>query len=160
MTPLIVLIGTFLAGLAGNKLFAGGRLSSSLLGRIALAAMLVVTGVAHFTSTDLMVAMMPDFVPLKREMVYFTGVCEIAGAAGLLWNKTSRLAAIMLVIFFVAVLPANIAGSFKRVELGGMEYGPVYLWFRVPFQIFLIWWTWYFGIRKDKPAAATVIKEE
>ena len=158
MAPLIVLIGTFLAGLAGNKLFGGGRFSTSLLGRIALAAMLVVTGIAHFTSTDAMVAMMPDVVPLKREMVYFTGVCEIAGAVGLIWKKTSRLAAIMLVIFFVAVLPANIAGSFKRVELGGMEYGPVYLWFRVPMQIFLIWWAWYFGIRKAKPAVATIIE--
>jgi uncharacterized membrane protein YphA (DoxX/SURF4 family) len=99
MAPLIILLATFLAAWLGNKFLAGGRFSASLLGRIALAAMLVVTGIAHFTSTDAMVAMMPDFVPLKREMVYFTGVCELAGAAGLLWKKTSRLAAIMLVIF-------------------------------------------------------------
>jgi uncharacterized membrane protein len=148
MAPLIVLILTFLVIFAGNKLIGRGRLSTSLIGRIALSAMLVVTGIAHFTNTDILVAMMPEAVPLKREMVYFTGVCELAAAVGLLWNKTSRLAAIMLVIFFVMILPANIAGSFKRVELGGMEYGPVYLWFRVPFQIFLIWWTWYFGIRR------------
>ncbi len=148
MAPLIALIATFLLVYAGNRLFGGG-LSLSLIGRIALAAMLLVTAVAHFTHTDLLVAMMPDAIPFKPEMVYFTGVCEFAGAIGLLWNRTSRLAAVMLVIFFIMILPANIAGSFKRVELGGMEYGPVYLWFRVPFQLFLIWWTWYFGIRKS-----------
>ena len=150
MAPLIVLIVTFLVVYGGNTLIGNRRLSLSLVGRIALAAMLVVTGIAHFTNTDLMVAMMPDIIPAKREMVYFTGVCELAGAIGLLWNRTSRLAAIMLVLFFVMVLPANIAGSFKRVELGGMENGPAYLWFRVPLQIFLIWWTWYFAIRRAK----------
>ncbi len=148
MAPLIVLIVTFLVIYTGNKLIVSSRMSTSLIGRIALASMLIVTGVAHFTDTDILVEMMPDAIPLKREMIYFTGICELAGAIGLLWIRTSRLAAIMLVIFFVMILPANIAGSFKHVELGGMEYGPIYLWFRVPFQLFLIWWTWYFGIRR------------
>lgn len=152
MAPLVVLFLTFLVIFAGNKVIAGGRVSTAFIGRTALAAMLVVTAVAHFTNTDLMITMMPEAIPFKREMVYFTGVCELAGAIGLLWDRTSRLAAGMLVIFFVMVLPANIAGSFKRVELGGMEYGPVYLWFRVPMQIFLIWWTWYFGIKKRPDA--------
>ena len=112
--------------------------------------MLLVTGIAHFTSTDVMVEMMPDAVPLKREMVYFTGVCELAAAVGLLWDKTSRLASIMLIVFFIAVLPANIAGSLKQVNLGGMEYGAIYLLFRIPFQIFLIWWVYYFGLRQKQ----------
>jgi uncharacterized membrane protein len=68
---------------------------------------------------------------------------------GLLWKKTSRLAAILLIVFFALVLPANIAGSFKQVNLGGMEYGPLYLLFRIPLQIFFIWWVYYFGIRKN-----------
>lgn len=152
MAPLVVLIVTFLLVYGGNKLLAGGRLGTTLIGRIALAAMLAVTGAAHFTNTDQMVAIMPEVVPFKLELVYFTGICELAAAIGLLLDRTARLAAIMLVIFFVMVLPANIAGSFKQVELGGMEYGPVYLFFRVPLQIFLIWWTWYFGIRAEKNA--------
>lgn len=150
MAPLVVLLLTFLLIYGANRLFAGGRLDLMRIGRIALAAMLIVTGVAHFTNTELMIAMMPDAIPFKLELIYFTGICELAAAVGLLWDRTSRLAAMMLVIFFVMVLPANIAGSFKRVELGGMEYGPAYLLFRVPLQIFLIWWTWYFGIRKVK----------
>ena len=149
MAPLIVLLITFAIVWALDRFVLKGRLGLSLTGRIAMASMLLLTGIAHFTSTDLMVEMMPDAVPMKREMVYFTGVCELAGAVGLIWNLTSRLAAVMLIIFFIAVLPANIAGSLKQVNLGGMEYGPAYLLFRVPLQIFLIWWAYYFGVKKS-----------
>ncbi len=147
MAPLLVLIGTFLVVFAVNKFLLGTRLSTSLVGRVSLSAMLMLTGIAHFTSTDLMVEMMPEAIPFKREMVYFTGLCELAAAVGLLWPPTSRLAAILLIVFFIAILPANIAGSLKQVNLGGMEYGAVYLWFRIPLQIFLIAWTYYFGLR-------------
>jgi uncharacterized membrane protein len=159
MAPLIVLLTTFAALYALNKFLFNRRLSTSLIGRISMSAMLLLTGIAHFTSTDLMVEMMPDIVPLKREMVYFTGVCELAAAVGLLWNKTARLASInktarlasiLLIIFFIAVLPANIAGSIKQVNMGGMEYGVLYLLFRVPLQIFLIWWVYYFGLKLNR----------
>ena len=150
MAPLIVLLTTFGVLYAVNKFLLKGRASVSLLGRISMSAMLLLTGIAHFTSTDLMVEMMPDIVPLKREMVYFTGICELAAAVGLLWNKTARLASILLIIFFIAVLPANIAGSIKQVNMGGMEYGLLYLLFRVPLQIFLIWWVYYFGLKLNR----------
>ena len=52
----------------------------------------------------------------------------------------------------MAILPANIIGSFKKVELGGMENGPGYLYFRVPLQLLFVGWTYYFGIYLlDKP---------
>lgn len=148
MTPLIVLISVSAILFAVNRFLLGGRLSLSLIGRISMAAMLLVTGLAHFTSTDVMVEMMPDAIPLKRELVYFTGVCELAGAVGLIWNKTARLASALLIVFFIAVLPANVAGSLKQVNLGGMEYREAYLLFRVPLQIFFIWWVYYFGIKR------------
>jgi uncharacterized membrane protein len=147
MAPLIFLLGTFAVLFLVNKFVLSGRLTLSLIGRASMAVMLLVTGISHFTSTDEMVAMMPDFMPAKRELVYFTGVVELAAVIGLLWSKTSRLASILLIVFFVLVLPANIAGSLKSVQFGGMEYGPLYLLFRIPLQIFFIWWVWFFGIR-------------
>jgi uncharacterized membrane protein len=156
MAPLIVLITTFFVLFAGNRFLLGSRFSTSLIGRVAMAVMLLVTGVAHFTSTDAMMEMMPDIMPIKRELVYFTGVCELAGAIGLVWPPTSRLASILLIVFFVAVLPANIAGSLKQVNLGGMEYGSAYLLFRVPLQILFIWWVWYFGVRKSSGGRAAL----
>ena len=156
MAPLIVLITTFIVLFAINRFALRDRFSTALVGRAAMAAMLLLTGIAHFTSTDVMVEMMPDAIPLKREMVYFTGVCELAAAAGLIWSKTSRLAAILLIIFFIAVLPANVAGSLKQVNLGGMEYGAIYLLLRIPLQVFFIWWVYYFGVRQTAKSVAHV----
>src|SRR5687768_16083417 len=118
MAPLIFLLGTFAVLYLVNRFLLGGRLSLSFVGRAAMSVMLIVTGISHFTNTAEMVAMMPDFMPAKREMVYFTGVCELLAVVGLLWNKTARLASILLIVFFVLVLPANIAGSLKAVNFG------------------------------------------
>ena len=147
MAPLILLLAIFGSLHFLDRFVLGGRVGLPLAGRIAMAAMLVATGLSHFTSTDEMVAMMPDFVPARRELVYFTGVCELASVVGLIWNKTARLASILLIVFFVWVLPANIAGSLKSVDFGGMQYGPWYLLLRMPMQVFFVWWVWWFGLR-------------
>ncbi len=146
MTPLIILLTSFGVFFAINKFLLGEKFSLSLVGRAALAIMLIATGIAHFTNTDLMIQMMPDFMPAKRELVYFTGVCELLAVVGLLWNKTAKLTAVMLIIFFIAIMPANIIGSLKEVQLGGMENGVMYLFFRIPLQVLFIVWTYYFGI--------------
>lgn len=149
MAPLIVLLASFGILYLVDRFALRGRLGLSFVGRAAMAVMLLVTGIAHFTSTDAMVAMMPDFLPLKRELIWFTGICELAAVVGLLWDRTAWLASILLILFFVLVLPANVAGSLKSVEFGGMEYGPLYLLFRIPLQILFIWWVWYFGLRQN-----------
>ncbi len=149
MAPLIILLSVFGALLLLDRTLFGGRIGLSLAGRAAMSAMLLATGISHFTNPEPMVAMMPSSMPAKLEMVYFTGVCELLAVIGLLWNKTAKLTAIMLIIFFIAVLPANVVGSLKAVEFGGMQYGPWYLLFRIPLQLFFIWWVWYFGIRRN-----------
>ena len=146
MTPLIILIVSFGILFFVNKFVLRGKFSVSNIGRISLALMMLATGIAHFTSTEAMVQMMPDVVPAKREMVFFTGVCELLAVPGLIWNRTARLTSIMLIVFFVAILPANIAGSLKQVNFGGMESGAIYLVFRIPLQVFFISWAYTFGI--------------
>lgn len=150
MVPLIILLVTFAVLFAVDRFVLKGKLGVSLAGRAAMSLMLLVTGIAHFTSTEAMVAMMPDVMPYKRELVWFTGVCELAAVAGLLWKKTSSLTSVMLIIFFVAILPANIAGSLNAEGLGGSAYGPWYLLFRIPLQAFFIAWVSWFGIRSNK----------
>ena len=150
MAPLIFLLVAFGLLFGINRFLLNGKLSLSFIGRTALAVMLIVTGVAHFTSTDLMVEMMPEFLPLKKEIVYLTGILELLAVVGLLMNSLSKITAILLIIFFIAILPANIIGSMKQVNLGGMENGVWYLLFRVPLQILFIFWAYYFGIKINK----------
>jgi uncharacterized membrane protein len=49
-------------------------------------------------------------------LVMITGVCEMLGGLGLLWRPTAGVTGILLVIFLVAVFPANAfaAGDPKR----------------------------------------------
>ena len=147
MSTLIILIVSFTFLWVVNAYVINGYLSHGQVGRISLSLMLLFTGTAHFYKTFEMVQMMPEFLPYKTALVYITGVLEILGAVGLLIERTAKLASIALILFFLAVLPANIIGSMKQVQLGGMENGPAYLYFRIPFQFLLIWWTYYFGIR-------------
>ena len=147
MAPLILLIIALVVFYLVNRIFLNKRYSLSFQGRSAMAFMLVFTGIAHFTKVESMVAMLPEFIPYKQSVVYLTGIIELLAVVGLLIDKYSRLASILLIIFFVSVLPANIIGSMKQVELGGMEYGPEYLFFRIPLQLFFIGWTYYFGLK-------------
>jgi uncharacterized membrane protein len=147
MAPLVVLIGSYFLFWLSNRYIVKGEFSMCFIGRVSLALMLVMTGSAHFFKTEVMVQSMPDFFPYKEGLVYFTGVVELLAAAGLVIDRTAKVTSIMLIIFLVCILPANIIGSLKRVELGGMENGPIYLFFRLPLQLFFIWWTYFFGIR-------------
>jgi uncharacterized membrane protein len=147
MTPLLLLLSGFGILFLVNRFLLKGKLSLSFRGRCAMAFMLLFTGTAHFTNTAEMVQMLPGFIPLKQETIYLTGIIELAAAAGLVWDKFSRATSILLIIFFLAILPANIIGSLKQVQLGGMEQGATYLFFRVPLQLFFIGWVYYFGIK-------------
>jgi uncharacterized membrane protein len=152
MAPLIVFIVSFTIVFLLDKFFLK-RLSLSFKGRFAMAVMLIFTSIAHFTHTEEMVQMLPDFLSLKKEIVYFTGAIELAASVGLLIPKLSRLTSILLILFFIAILPANVIGSIKQVNLGGMQNGTGYLFFRIPLQLFFIGWTYYFGIKINKAFA-------
>ena len=156
MAPLIVLVtATLLARLAGRlgitplRTWAGAT-------RAGLATMLCFTAAAHFNSMrgDL-VRMVPPSIPNPELMVTFTGVCEILGAIGLLVPRTRRAAAIALVVFFVAVLPANIHAARAGVTLRGQAATPVAP--RVALQLLFMGLVWWSGIRaadERQPARA------
>ena len=145
MSTLIILISSFSLIWLLNKHVGKSFLTVSLVGRLALAIMLLFTGSSHFFKTQEMVQMMPEFLPYRIQLVYLTGTLEMAFAAGLLFPRYSRWTSIALILFFLAILPANIIGSFKRVHLGGMENGPGYLYFRIPLQLLFMGWAYYFG---------------
>lgn len=82
--------------------------------RLVLALAFIGMGITHFVPgvQRTMSAMIPPglrsaglFTP--RVLVVLTGVCEIAGGIGLLWPPTAVVAGMCLVVFLVAVFPAN-----------------------------------------------------
>ena len=147
MAPLIVLVTvTLLARLAGWTGVAWLR-SWAAATRVGLAVMLCFTAAAHFNNmrSDL-VRMIPPFIPNPELMVTFTGICEILGAIGLLVPRTRRLAAVALIVFLFAVLPANIHAARSEVTLRGAPATPLVP--RVALQVLFIVLVWWAGIRR------------
>jgi uncharacterized membrane protein len=142
MLVLIILVASILVfrglGFAGAPAFA----SWSADVRDGLAVMLLFTASAHFTPMkEDLIRMTPGWVPWPRAMVFFTGLCELAGAIGLVIPATRTAAGIALILFFIAVLPANIQAARARITLRGRP--PTPLWLRVPMQILFIVLTWW-----------------
>jgi uncharacterized membrane protein len=113
MAPLIVLlVGTLVARLVGwlGVDYVGSWPAAIAVG---LAAMFVLTGVAHFAPpmrADL-VAIVPSRLPAPGLLVTITGVLELLGAVGLLLPVTRVAAALCLLALMLAMFPANVYAS-------------------------------------------------
>ncbi len=145
MKPLIVLLAAFGVSLVLLYMMHG-QWEVALSGRIAMSLMLMVTAIAHFAFAKGMTMMVPAFIPMKKEIVYLTGVIEIVAAVGLLVPGLYRLTGWLLIVFFVLMFPANIYAAVKRVNYQAGRYdgpGKAYLWFRAPLQLLFIVWTYY-----------------
>lgn len=144
MKPLIILLSTFVISLLAMKLFRNGW-DFATSGRIAMSAMLIFTAIGHFIFNKGMTMMLPDFIPYKTEVVYLTGIIEIAAAIGLFIPTLRMLTAWLLIVFFILILPSNVYAALKQVDYqkGTLDgNGLAYLWFRIPLQILFIAWTY------------------
>jgi len=149
MKPFFVLLTVFLISNLVIRQYKGD-MDYHLAGKIALAATLLFTSLGHLIYTKGMLLMLPDFIPLKKEMIYVTGLLEVMGAFGLFIPALSRLTGMLLIVFFLLILPTNIYASIKHLNYETATFdgkGPGYLWFRIPFQLLLIGWTYYFVLR-------------
>lgn len=149
MKPLFVLIVTFaIAAVAGK--FTQNAYNFALSARIAMAVMLLFTAIGHFVFTKGMAMMVPNFIPFKTGAVYLTGLIEIAAAIGLFIPGLRVVTAWLLIVFFVAMLPANINAAVQEInyQKGTLDgHGVTYLWFRVPLQLLFIAWVYLSAVR-------------
>ena len=153
MIVLVVLVlGILLGRVAGMAGVA--RLNSwAAAVRVGLAVMLVFTASAHFTSMRHDLArMVPDVIPHPMAVIYFTGACEILGTIGLLVPSVRLVAGVALIVFFIAVLPANIHAAGAGVTLRGEPPTPLVL--RIPMQVLFIGLTWWSAVStRRRPTA-------
>jgi len=124
-----------------------------LRGRIGITCVFLCTGLAHFAQGKSMTAMIPPRIAARWRLpiIYLSGAFELAAACAVLVDSWARAAGILLCLFLILVLPANIDSAIRRVPFGGHGAGPRYLVVRVPLQIVLIVWTYWFAVR---PAVA------
>lgn len=108
---------------------------------VTLGVLFIAMGVTHFVPTvaRTMAAMIPPRLRFSgllspKNLVYFTGVCELAGGIGLL-TPLRPVAAIALIVFLIAVFPAN-AYAAKNPQRFGRVAIP--FWPRLAGQLVLI----------------------
>jgi uncharacterized membrane protein len=110
MAPLIaLLVGTMAARMAG---WLGVNYVDTWVKAVAvgLAAMFVLTGVAHFVPPlrGSLIAIVPPTLPAPGLLVSITGGLEFLGAVGLLVPVTRIAAAVCLLLLMLAMFPANV----------------------------------------------------
>jgi uncharacterized membrane protein len=99
----------------------------------------ILAGVLHFVIPRTYVAIVPDWLPAHTELVYASGVAEIAGGAAIMYPSTRRIGSLWSIATLVAVFPANLNMALNpdRYDVPG---GAVALWLRLPLQVALIAW--------------------
>lgn len=114
----------------------------------------MVVGVLHFAIPDPFVKIMPPYLPWHLELVYISGFFEILGGIGLLIVPVSQAAAWGLIALFIAVFPANINQAVNQIAIAGVPNNPLFYWIRLPLQVVLIAWAYWYT-KEPKPRAQT-----
>lgn len=100
----------------------------------------IAAGIYHFVAPGFYKKIMPPNIPYPMEMIYISGVFEIALGLLLLPASTRVYAAWGLIALLIAVFPANI-----QMAINFYQRKNPYLWIaylRLPLQLLLIWWAY------------------
>lgn len=125
--------------------------------RIVLAIAYFAAGVIHIIAPRPFLSIMPGWVPLPEAVVFWTGIAEIAGAAGLLQSRfpsLRRAAAIGLALYAVCVFPANINHFMLDMARPDNGAGFGYHVPRMFIQPLLVWLALWVGHVTDWPLRA------
>lgn len=93
------------------------------------------------------------WTPMRVPLVYLTGVFEVLAGIAEPIPLFSRSAGIVLCVFLIVILPSNIYAAIQRIDFGGHGVGPMYLLVRIPLQLFLIGWVYWFTVRPPQSPA-------
>ena len=107
--------------------------------RYILALFYFAAGVAHLRSPDGFLAITPAWVPFPAQIIFLTGVAEIAGAVGLLIPSLRKAAGIGLALYALCVWPANFNHALNDISIGGTHMSWYYHGPRLVFQPVFIW---------------------
>jgi uncharacterized membrane protein len=102
-----------------------------------------VAGIIHLRTPEAFLPIVPDWVPAPREVILFTGMCEVVGALALVTRSLRWWAGVMLALYAACVFPANIKHAVDNIQLPQF---PTSWWYHAPrlaLQPVIIWWALY-----------------
>ena len=106
----------------------------------------VFAGLMHFLRPRWYERIMPPYVPRHREVVYASGVAEIAGGIATMHPVTRRGGSAWSIATLLAVFPANLHMALNAKDFEqGVPGGEPALWARLPVQALFIAWAYAAG---------------
>jgi uncharacterized membrane protein len=120
--------------------------SAAVRRRLPIAVFFVAAGILHFVKPGSYEAIVPDELPAHRELVYASGVAEIAGGLGMLSARTAPWAAWWLIATLVGVFPANVNMAVHAERFRNIP--EALLWARLPLQALMVAWVWAAALRR------------
>jgi uncharacterized membrane protein len=127
-----------------------GEITRAIL-RWVLAAFYAAAGIAHLAVPEKLLAITPSWVPFAPQVIFITGLCELAGAMALVTRPLRRWAGIALAAYALCVWPANIKHAIEGIALPPIPDSWWYHGPRLAFQPVLIWWALYAAGVTDWP---------
>ena len=114
-----------------------------------LSTLYVIIGIKHFIDLDFFLAIMPPYIPLHKECVYISGLCEIVFGILMLFNKTRKVGAWGIILLLIAVFPANIYLYSSEIAQEALQISKTKALIRMPFQIPLIIIAYWHSLKED-----------
>ncbi|MFO0797802.1 MAG: DoxX family protein [Gemmataceae bacterium] len=113
---------------------------AAVVRRWVLGLAFVAAGVNHFVQPDFYTRLMPPYLPWHAELVFLSGVAEVALGLLALPARTAPAAGWGLVALLVAVFPANV-----HMAMNPELFPEIPAWVpyaRLPLQGVFIWWAY------------------
>lgn len=110
-----------------------------------MAAFYIVAGIMHFIRPDYYVPMMPPYLPGHDALIFLSGIAELVLGVAVLVPSLRSMAAWGIIILLIAIFPANLHIALNNVPVFGAAEGAGAMnWVRLPFQLVLILWAWWY----------------
>ena len=98
----------------------------------------ILVGIEHFREPQKFVDIVPKYMPFALFLVYLTGVIEIVGGLGIIYPETREITGRLMVLFLIAIYPANFNMWINDIAIGGSKFGTNWHIMRAIIQVLLI----------------------
>jgi uncharacterized membrane protein len=108
-----------------------------------MGALYITAGIAHLAVPEKFLLITPAWVPFAPQVIFATGLCELAGAVALMTKPLRAWAGLALAAYAICVWPANFKHAIDGIDMPYLGTSWFYHGPRLALQPVLVWWSLY-----------------